>query len=1241
MANNEKYIFEVEARTNKAIEQLKAVEREIREIERIRNRGFENYQTTNQKDMDKAMRNMAKITDSFKQMDTQIEQIKQKMISGMESIVIPKDAADEEINMLNSLRTAYYQNAQAAKRQQSELRKEYRETLRTFRQLSDYQQNYSRNFKHIFSSNDIYNMPQNKERARKIMTSMTELDDGTESFQRVNDMLQSVRRLDRRTESLARRAEASRYMSYQQATNFAGDVSRVQSQYMGWRRENIDSLAELGMERARLMEEIKHIETDPEATQSEIDKKIALQQTVKEIDKEIELRKQLQREIIETQKRVEKRNRELQELENLEVKPERGTFRGMIYERAPAVGLAWTGAAGLMFGGLYAQGSGLKDQIRDDVIAIGQRTGSTNWRDEVRNPAISGGLMDRLGMSATEMLRFQQTYLTNRGFTSRVDLEEAMMNQAYFSRITGTSSDRASQFFESVFSSASVSGDSVRNIQNAFVGAIKQSGMEGREESQLEALEGILDEMSRGRRLSEHELMNVMGLQSVLASSGVEGLRGTRGGELLAGLSAGIRNAVDDPSNLLMFGMGTQYQGLSGYTQLVEKLEKGIADVDNVALIGRIAESFGTSEDEQAAVAYRFIRGNLGVDATMEQVKGLLDLYRSGQLTQDNIEQVLEGDMATGSSLAEERYRNYTEQKEATELQSRAVTERQAIHLNDLGDAVRSVNAAMGGMPAIIYATIGAFASLVTAVLGTAASFKLSEWVRRGAAMRYGGGAGFPGQTRMDRHNKGGMPPFGGGGGWFGLFGDWSGGGSDGRRKADPNTRTGRRQQRRGGRFSWIRDLFGGGGGNNSLVYSPTAGSPSGGVLNRILGPLALLSGFSSIVSAPEGERAEAAGEMFGGLGGAWGGGSLGAKIGSFFGPWGTAIGSAGGAILGGVFGGNLGEKVGGWIGNAWDGVKGWAGDAWEGVKDWWGGLWDWAKPRNEGSDMSSQLERENTTKKEQTERQRADNIRGEKELLSNQENLMRQGKDWLTNLRSTLSGMAGIFGAGSSVGAGTSVSNFAGSTNAERIWNFLTGKGFSPAAAAGILGNLQQESGLDPTAVNSSSGAFGIGQWLGGRKTNLFNFAQQRGLDPKSLEAQLEFMWHELQGGDPTTANLLQKYGGLSSLMDATDPASSARIFEKAFERSGGSRMDKRVQYAQDFYNQFGTRQTASATRSSGAYATTPLSVDSTIRVVLEPGQNLADKVVNNKSMTDTAKKIHEKIYGAMNYYARDMVRV
>ena len=43
------------------------------------------------------------------------------------------------------------------------------------------------------------------------------------------------------------------------------------------------------------------------------------------------------------------------------------------------------------------------------------------------------------------------------------------------------------------------------------------------------------------------------------------------------------------------------------------------------------------------------------------------------------------------------------------------------------------------------------------------------------------------------------------------------------------------------------------------------------------------------------------------------------------------------------------------------------------------------------------------------------------------------------------------------------------GSNNAAKIYNYLVKAGLSPAGASGVLGNMQKESGFEPTNLQNS----------------------------------------------------------------------------------------------------------------------------------------------------------------------------
>lgn len=100
-----------------------------------------------------------------------------------------------------------------------------------------------------------------------------------------------------------------------------------------------------------------------------------------------------------------------------------------------------------------------------------------------------------------------------------------------------------------------------------------------------------------------------------------------------------------------------------------------------------------------------------------------------------------------------------------------------------------------------------------------------------------------------------------------------------------------------------------------------------------------------------------------------------------------------------------------------------------------------------------------------------------------------------------------------SSSSSSSSSINLSGNDNAEKIWNFLKSKGLSDVQAGGILGGLYGEAGFDPTLNEYGNGiGFGIAQWSFGRRTNLENYAKEKGKPVEDLGLQLDFLWHELE---------------------------------------------------------------------------------------------------------------------------------
>jgi tail lysozyme/Ig-like domain-containing protein len=140
---------------------------------------------------------------------------------------------------------------------------------------------------------------------------------------------------------------------------------------------------------------------------------------------------------------------------------------------------------------------------------------------------------------------------------------------------------------------------------------------------------------------------------------------------------------------------------------------------------------------------------------------------------------------------------------------------------------------------------------------------------------------------------------------------------------------------------------------------------------------------------------------------------------------------------------------------------------------------------------------------------------------------------------------------------------------NDETAFDFFVSKGLTGFQAAGIVGNLDQESNDDPTAVQSGGPGRGIAQWsVGGRwdtdtNDNVLWYASKEGESSTSLQLQLEFIWYEL-----TT---FSGYG-LASLKASTNVTDATIAFETDFEGCGECDQSNRISYAEAALAAYGT---------------------------------------------------------------------
>ncbi len=113
------------------------------------------------------------------------------------------------------------------------------------------------------------------------------------------------------------------------------------------------------------------------------------------------------------------------------------------------------------------------------------------------------------------------------------------------------------------------------------------------------------------------------------------------------------------------------------------------------------------------------------------------------------------------------------------------------------------------------------------------------------------------------------------------------------------------------------------------------------------------------------------------------------------------------------------------------------------------------------------------------------------------------------------------------------------GDLSAGQMVRWFQSQGDSANASAGIVGNLEQESHLDPTEVGG-----GLAQWNPAWYAQMIAYAASVGLSPTSDQGQLAYLQYDLR----------TSYSRLLSSMDtAPDTGTAAEMFETTYELCRG----------------------------------------------------------------------------------------
>lgn len=155
-------------------------------------------------------------------------------------------------------------------------------------------------------------------------------------------------------------------------------------------------------------------------------------------------------------------------------------------------------------------------------------------------------------------------------------------------------------------------------------------------------------------------------------------------------------------------------------------------------------------------------------------------------------------------------------------------------------------------------------------------------------------------------------------------------------------------------------------------------------------------------------------------------------------------------------------------------------------------------------------------------------------------------------------------------------------------IYDRLTKEhGIAPIQAIGIVANLTQESALDYEALGDNGRSYGIQQWQGDRRKNLFEFAKKRGRDEPALDDQVDFLVEEYKDNGflfPTRGENMYKTGKTDKDMfdyfqyskldfdNATNIYDSTRAWAQGFGRGNKNflNMDRRFHIAKTLSSRY-----------------------------------------------------------------------
>lgn len=150
-------------------------------------------------------------------------------------------------------------------------------------------------------------------------------------------------------------------------------------------------------------------------------------------------------------------------------------------------------------------------------------------------------------------------------------------------------------------------------------------------------------------------------------------------------------------------------------------------------------------------------------------------------------------------------------------------------------------------------------------------------------------------------------------------------------------------------------------------------------------------------------------------------------------------------------------------------------------------------------------------------------------------------------------------------------------------VYNRYRQDGLTDAEAAGMTGNIAQESGFDAGAVsNDGYSTRALIQWDGDRYARFEKWCDDNGRDPSDWRAQVDYSVEEMKTTEPDALRRMRERG------DDLTPEEAARIIREDYERPDPAQANDahRMDVARRVYDQGGRRQSAPLDDGEGSHS-------------------------------------------------------